>query len=287
VNKKLLLSAFLTAILIGGLVLASAMRFGTVQASNFTVDSISKPSVPEFSVRIVAYPYDVPDKTTTTIDQYTGKETTITQPGYHVENKSIEIVIKNQPFTPYSLATYTRYNHETGESYTYESTQTINIYYDIGVKGHFGNDSDWDSVGSIFSFPEGPQSNAQLDSEYTVISIKADNYPKDAVLDFHVRALIGYYIAWGRSVAILGYDFYGQEGDWSDTQTITIGASQTPTPSPAATPTPTPPNFGPTSSPSPELALTQEQLELIIGVAIAAAVIGAGLGLLIYLIKRK
>ena len=68
-NKKSLLSAFLTAILIGGLVLASAMRFGTFQASSFTVDSISKPSVPEFSVRIVAYPYDVPDKTTTTIDQ--------------------------------------------------------------------------------------------------------------------------------------------------------------------------------------------------------------------------
>ena len=32
-NKKALLSVFFTAILIGGLVLASAMRFGTVYAS--------------------------------------------------------------------------------------------------------------------------------------------------------------------------------------------------------------------------------------------------------------
>jgi hypothetical protein len=46
--------------------LAVSLLSGAVQA--FTVDSISKPSVPEFSVRIVAYPYDVPAKTTTTID---------------------------------------------------------------------------------------------------------------------------------------------------------------------------------------------------------------------------
>ena len=209
------------------------------------------------------------------------------QPGYHVENKSIEIVIKNQPFTPYNLTTYTRYNHETGESYTYESTQTINLYYIVGVKGHFGNDSDWKSVGGIFSYSEGPQSNAQLDSEYTVIAIKADDYSKDAVLDFRVQTLTGYYVAYWRGLIIFGYDFYGQEGDWSATQTSPLGESQTPTPSPAATSTPTPPNFGPTSSPSSEPALTQEQLEIIIGVAIAAAVIGAGLGLLIYITKRK
>jgi hypothetical protein len=41
VDKKSLLSAFLTAILIGGLVLASAMRFGTVQASTEVIGIIS------------------------------------------------------------------------------------------------------------------------------------------------------------------------------------------------------------------------------------------------------
>ena len=281
--RKSLFAAFLTGILFGGF--AVALRFGTVQASSFTVDSISRPSVPEFSVRILAYPYDVPAKTTTTIDQYTGKETTITQPGYHVENKSIEIIIKNQPFTPYNLTTYTRYNHETGESYSYESTHTINLYYNVGVKGHFGND--WTSVGSTSSYYEGPQSNAQLASEYTVISIKADTYPKEAVLDFRVQALTGYYVPYGRSVVIFGYDFYGQESDWSDTQTLTLGESQTPTtsssPSPPATSSP-----APTSTPTPsEEPLQTEQVELILGAAIVVAVIVVGAGLLIYIVKRK
>jgi hypothetical protein len=276
VNKSLL-SAFLAAILIGGLVLASAMRFGTVQA--FTVDSISKPSVPEFSVRIVAYSYDVPPKTTTTIDEYTGKETTTTQPGYHVENKSIEITIKNQPFTPYNLTEYTVYYRDrdnlsriTG-SYTYDESKTVNFYYNIEVKGYYGDN--WRPVETKYSYFEGPEPNAQLDSPYTVISVGAD-YPEGAVLDFRVKARIGYYYPYGPGVQILGYDFYGQESDWSPTQTITIGESQTPTPSPATTPSPT--NYTANQ-------LTEQ--EIIAGAAITAAVIGAGLGLLIYLIKRK
>jgi hypothetical protein len=41
VNKKSLLSAFLTAILIGGLILVNAMRFGTVQAATEVIGIIS------------------------------------------------------------------------------------------------------------------------------------------------------------------------------------------------------------------------------------------------------
>ena len=266
-DKKSLLSAFLAAILICGLFLASAMRFGTVQA--YTVDSISKPSVPEFSVRIVAYPYDVPPKTTTTIDQYTGKETTITQPGYHVENKSIEIIITNLSFTPYNLTINTRYDHETGESYTYYRTTTVNLYYNIGVKGHFGND--WKYVGSPSPKGEGLQSNAQLDLDYTVFTIKTDDYPNDAVLDFRVKALVGYYLPYGRNAVTFGYDFYGQESDWSDTQTLDVSESQIQYPSPTLTPSPLP-NF---------------YVAPIISVALIVIVFLAGLGLLIYLIKRK
>ena len=62
--------------------------------------SIPKPSVPEFTVKAVSHPYDVP--TTYSTDPYTGE--TITHEGYHVENKSIEVWIKNQPFTPYADA---------------------------------------------------------------------------------------------------------------------------------------------------------------------------------------
>jgi len=77
-----------------------------------------------------------------------------------------------------------------------------------------------------------------LNSKYTVISIKAD-YPNDAKLDFRVQALIGYYVAYGRSVVIFGYDFYGQESDWSNIQTIAIGETSSTSPNP----TPTVPEF--------------------------------------------
>jgi hypothetical protein len=62
-----------------------------------------KPSVPQInSIKFVDSSYDVPPSSTTTVDQYTGKETTTTKPGYHVEQTSIEVTIKNQPFTPYT-----------------------------------------------------------------------------------------------------------------------------------------------------------------------------------------
>jgi hypothetical protein len=281
VNKSFL-SAFLVAILISGLVLASAMRFGTVQA--FTVDSISKPLVPEFSVRIVAYPYDVPPETTTTIDEYTGKETTTTKLGYHVENKSIEIAIKNQPFTPYTLTEHTGYNHETGERRTYDRNSTVNLYYNIEVKGHFGEN--WKSVDSGDFTYEGRKSNAQLDSEYTVITIEADDYPEDTVLDFRVRALTGYYVAYGRSVVIFGFDFFGQESDWSDIKTINVNESQTWTPLPETTPTQPPLVTTPTPPAYQELQ-QKEQNETIASSAIVVAVIVAGLFTLLYLIKRR
>ena len=53
--------------------------------------------VPEFTVKLVDNSYDVP--TTHSIDPYTGQN--ITNPGYHVENKTIEVTVKNQPFTPF------------------------------------------------------------------------------------------------------------------------------------------------------------------------------------------
>jgi hypothetical protein len=102
-------------------------------------------------------------------------------------------------------------------------------------------------------------------------------------LDFRVQARIGYYYAYGPGLAILGYDFYGQESDWSNIQTITIGESQTSTPSPATTSSPAP---TPTSSQEPP------QIELIDPILAAAVVMAAiiaavGAGLLFYFRKRK
>jgi hypothetical protein len=194
---------FLLSILGAGLFLVVTSNHCVVQAS-IAATTIQKPSVPEFTLMLVAHPYDVPSTTTTKIDQYTGEETVITTPGYHIENKSIEVVIENQPFTPY----------------TDEEDNEINLYYDVQIKGHFGDD--WKSVGSISAYPEGPQSNSQLDSEHTIISIETDNYPSEAVLDFRVQALIGYYAPYGRNAVIFGFEFFGQKSTWSDIQTFSF-----------------------------------------------------------------
>jgi hypothetical protein len=247
-------------------VLAGTVHFGTVQAAT-DVSGIPKPSVPEFTVKLVAHPYDVP--TTYSIDPYTGE--TITHAGYHVENKSIEVSIKNQPFTPY----------------TDTDGKSINLYYNVRVKGHF--EENWTELFSASGeYPSaGSYPKQDYGSQYTIVFYPRI-VPSNGQMDFQVEALVGYYtrVYLGNTPAYHDV-FTGESSGWSNTQTLTISASQTPTPSPATTPTPTAPNMGPTSSPSQEPALTQEQLEIIIGAAIAAAVIVAGLVLLIYLSKRK
>ena len=201
--KKPLTCLCLISILSFGLVLLSPNFF----VVNATTDA-NKPSVPEFSVNFVAYPYDVPEKTITTVDQYTGKETVKTTPGYRVENKSIEIVVKNQPFTPY----------------TDEDGHEINLFYDVQVKGHYGDE--WKTFGSSYSYGAGREPNAQLDSECTFISIETEEYPGDAVLDFRVQTLVGYYFPYGRGAIIWGWDFEGQESGWSQIQTFSLAETK-------------------------------------------------------------
>jgi hypothetical protein len=241
---KVLAAAFIMALLLSALVVA--VLFGIVQA---------KPSVPEFTVKLEAHPYDVPP--TYEIDPYTGENVT-THAGYHVENKSIVFTIKNIPFTPYN---------DTDGNF-------IELYYNIRAKGHF--EEYWTELGHINS----------SDSEYVIVSYAlGENAHKEILreittgdkVDFQVETQVGYYTTKYDFIIRIGSFFTGETSCWSDTQTLTIGESQTPTPSPATTPTPTPYQ-------EPQQT---EQPEIIIFVAIVVVVIVAGLGLLIYLIKRK
>ena len=168
------------------------------------VSGTSTPSVPEFTVELVAYPYDVPPVTTTKIDQYTGEETVKTTPGYHVENRSIEIVIKNQPFTPYII----------------DDWKDINLYYGVRVKGHFGEY--WKEIYSRYKSSDLAHP-VQSSSEYTVLSLSAD-YPDGAQVDFQVKAIAGYYYdeLAGRPILPLYVLAAFKTSGWSDTQTITI-----------------------------------------------------------------
>ena len=174
--------------------------------------SVPTPSVPEFTAKFEAYPYYVPP--TYEIDQYTGKNVT-KQEGYYVENKSIIITIKNQPFA----------SSVNGTNYF--------LFYNIRYKGHFGED--WEEIYRysnsypLDSLP--PMSN----SEYTILSISAEDYPYSAKVDVQVEAILGH------SYQVFEhYRFFLPDGEyaehfamdersgWSEIQTVTISAPLSP-----------------------------------------------------------
>jgi hypothetical protein len=176
--------------------------------------SILKPPVPEFSVKIIAHPYDVAP--VTTINPYTG-QMEVKQGGYHSDNVSIEIAIKNRHFTPYKV-----------------SGSYVSTYYQVQYKGSFG--SDW----HLYRYPgditpiAAASYISQSESDYTVISIPLEvsyenfgnalYFLAGEQIDFRVRALVGdmYVMNYG----VIGFTDYlkfdGETGDWSGTQTITI-----------------------------------------------------------------
>ena len=200
---NLVISMFLLIILYSGL-LIFLNKSGFAQPFNY-IASYS-PLVPEFIIQLVAYPYDVASTTITKTDPYTGKQTNVTTLGYHVENRSIEIVIKNQQFIPY----------------TDEEEHEINLYYDVRIKGHF--EENWKNIYSKYEGSHPVQSN----SEYTILSLPA-NYPDGGLVDFQVEAITGYYydVLAGRPILPLNELGYVKTSGWSNTQTLTINFTET------------------------------------------------------------
>jgi hypothetical protein len=228
VNRESLWSAFLMAILIAGSVLAGIMGFGTAQAST------GVNGVPDFTLRYVDYSYDVPPKTTSTTDPYTNETTTTTIPGRHVDNKTVEAVIRNNVGASY-------YNFRYKGHYAEEWR-----YYPFDPDSRFGY-----SLPDAFYVPY-----KASDSSFTVAALpfySFKNVPAGGLIDVQVQALFGDFDAdpWGHLLPMeptYDFDFTGTTSDWSSTQTITIGEGQAPTPSPATTPTPAPTA---TAAPSP------------------------------------
>ena len=158
-------------------------------------------------MKFVDNSYDVPSSTTTTTDPYTGEQTVTTEPGYHVQNGTIEVTIKNQEFTPYSI----------------DSQTTISLFYYISYKGHYAEDWDYyppSTYGREYSAIFIRQST----SDYTVVQFRA---PPEGEMDFRVQAQIGYYTSTTEFIAVPGapfttYTFNGEVSGWSTTQIITI-----------------------------------------------------------------
>ena len=196
--------------------------------------STTKPTVPEFILRIADHSYDVPPMTTSSIDPYTGKTTTQTQPGYHVINKTIEVTIKNQPFT----------------SYTDANGNKINLYYNISVRPHYSGNWTYYPISngetytastteySTRNFIFGAYANGGYahDGYADKVSPQIGYVAPGGEVDFRVQAQIGYYnfdvIPFGSS-AVEG--FVGENSGWSNSATIKIPEdiiSQLPTASP-------------------------------------------------------
>lgn len=182
----------------------------TVKPAN--AQSIPKPAVPEFTLKVVAHPYDVAPETT--IDPYTG-ETKITNHGYHDENKSVEIKILNQAFTPYWLDS--------------SQQQWIMLFYNITYKGHYEDTWQYYAI-----YGKEPFYFSQSTSEYSIFSFSP--LPDEGQLDFRIQAQIGYYDYYYMPYKV--YTFHGETSGWSNAQTITvteINPTLTPTDTPHAT----------------------------------------------------
>ena len=214
-----------------------------------------KPSVPAFTLKLVDNSYDVPPLPATTpsytTDPYTGKQIiqnpgSTAVPGYHVENITIELSIKNQPFTPQFL-----YGTNTS------------LYYNIQVKGHYETDN-WvevygsETYGNNQTFYDYP---AQSTSEYTILQV-ASHYQDGSKVDFRVQAIIAnvteiitstnflpdnglrYHAPSDYTTGLVWTSAY--PSDWSNIETISIqDGSSNPTGSltPIQSATPTAPEF--------------------------------------------
>jgi hypothetical protein len=256
-QMKKALYASIVAVLIFSLVMVA-------QAS----EPIPKPSVPEFTVMFLDSSYDV--NVTYSIDSYTGAILTNNASVACIENKTIIVIIKNQPFIPYLN----------------ENGSLVTLTYNIRVK----NDQDlmmkeygFSATVPLYHVETAP---AQSYSDFTPITFSVQNAnwysgissssffaPAGAKLDFQVKAMIGYVTrVW--ETPLEPYVFTGEESGWSEIQSITLpNSSQTHTPAPnssGSTSTPT------TSSSSPVADKDQNSADLlpyafivIAGVAIA------------------
>lgn len=261
--------------------------------------SIPMPSAPTFTVQYIDYTtYVAP---TYTINPYTGQNQT-TSYGGQIDNQTMEFIIKNQPFTPY---TDSNGNH-------------IGLYYNFRFKGHYGDDwtyfpfavfnntvTNQSQIQTTHSY--GPYSGgffvyySASNSESTFLSIKLSTLtdyptgtgiPNDSLVDFRVQAQIGH-IDDIPSGLLAGdfYSFTGESSDWSNTQTLNVNYNSNSTasatsPNPTFTQTPISAT-SPTQTPSQTPTSTQtvpEFTSLTIPLLIITIVVA---GLLVYFKKHK
>jgi hypothetical protein len=180
----------------------------------------TKPSVPEFSLELINDSNDV-----------------VTQAGYHVESRTIELTIKNQPL---AFQYYTN------------SKWTSGFFYNIRIKQH--NSENWSE---LYQALDGYQPASEF--AYTTITFQGNysseqglnftsdtitkTFPPGAQVDFQVQAMVGQVsraLNPNSTSTLDGYPwvFTGETSDWSSTQTLTILDTSTRSPNPIQTQSP-------------------------------------------------
>jgi hypothetical protein len=218
------------------LILLVAMSSSTLPMVNpANAQSVTKPSIPEFNVKYIDRSYDT--QPTYGVDQYTGK-IVITKPSEHVDNRTVEITIKNERFIPF--------NNSNGNQ--------INRFYDVRYKGSysetwttmFANQTQVAGIEAPNPYTEFGYAIQDYSSQYTTIIYRLPSEVTNGQMDFQVESLEGYSIETSYDAhfyyVYYGFTFYGQESDWSKTQTISIGETSAST-SPNPTPIPSIPEF--------------------------------------------
>ena len=204
-------------------------------------------------------------------DAYTG-QTIIKVYGSHIDNRTIDVTIQNQPFTP-----YLDFNNNT-----------VGLYYSIRSKGHF---DDW-SDSSVHTTNGVKASTASI-STLVSIDIGYWGVQQGGQIDFQVAAVSGFPASDSAYCGQVHFNTIDQS-DWGSIQTITIGDPittnptqqpytwSTPTAIPFATATSSP-QQNPTATPIQPNILTNVLFgsnlaqTVLIGMAIVIAVLAIAL----------
>jgi hypothetical protein len=169
--------------------------------ANTSASEYPTPAVPDFSLKFVDNSY--------------------TQAGNYIQNKSVEVIIKNQPTFNvfcYNVNSKSHFseNWTTYEYYNNSSYLNPNLFIPNRLLA-------WNSTMTVLVF--GFEGNNGSDT-YNLILGKVNNGDQ---IDFQVQAYIGNWFA-GKVVnatTSIEYNLLNIDaiGDWSPTQTVTIGQS--------------------------------------------------------------
>jgi hypothetical protein len=212
---------------------------------------VSKPAIPEFTVKFVDRSYDIPPSYTT--NPYNGQRETAYY-GDHIYNKTLEITINNQPFTP------------SGD---------VNLYYNFRYKGVY--EQSWHEAFGVpcdGMTPDGGNFRIQnygAPTTFVGYTLPWDT-PSTGKIEVQVQAMIGTPIVSSNCRIIFSeysYGFNGEKSAWSNTQTIDLSSGQVTVTQSVTTPTPvqpTPsisataePTINPTKAPSPSTQVLPTQ----------------------------